>query len=175
MVGMVKKFGMRMVKCKILICFVVFVLFFSWFVQVCFADADEAEEALIDAEEGLASAYVVVAEAEDAGANVSELVVKLEFAGALLAEAYNSNRTGDYDEAYSLAVDCSECVNGVVDEALGLKLEAENVYRGRLFVTAAVSSAALCVFFVLSLFGWRFLKGRYFKRVLGMKPEVGEG
>jgi len=159
-----------MVKCKILICFVVFILFFSWFIQVCFAD--KAEEALIDAEEGLVSAYVAVAEAEDAGANVSGLLVKLEFAGALLAEACNANRTGDYDEAYSFAISCSESVNGIVDEALSLELEAEKAYGGRLFMTGAVSSVALCVFFVLGLFGWRFLKKKYVERVLGMKPKV---
>ena len=162
-----------MVKRKSFACFVVFILMFFWFVHVCFAvDKAAVDGALVDAENDLVSAYVAVGEAEKAGANVSELLVKLRFAGALLGQACNANRTGDYDKAYSFAVNCSESVDGMVDEALGLKLEAENAYSGRLFMTTAVSSVALCVFFVLGLFGWRFLKKKYVERVLGMKPKV---
>jgi len=163
-----------MVKHKSFVCFM-FILMFSLFAHVCFADKVEAEKALVDAENDLASAYVSVAEAEKAGADVSGLLVKLEFAGALLVEAYNINGTGDYDKAYWFAVNCSESVNEIVGEALSLKLEAENAYSGRLFMTAALSSVALCVLFVLGLFGWRFLKRRYLRRVLRMKPEVREG
>jgi hypothetical protein len=162
-----------MVKFKSFICFVVFILIFSWFVHVCFAvDKVAVDGALIGAENDLVSAYVAVGEAEKTGANVSELLVKLRFAGTLLAQACNTNRTGDYDKAYSFAINCSESVDGIADEALDLKLEAEKAYIGRLFMTGAVSSVALCVLFVLSLFGWRFLKKKYVERVLGMKPKV---
>jgi hypothetical protein len=165
--------GMCMVKFKSFVCFVVFILVFSWFVHVCFAvDKAEAEKVLVEAENDLVSAYVVVGEADKAGANVSELLVRLRFAGTLLAQACNTNRTGDYDKAYSFAIDCSESVDGIADEALGLKLEAENACSGRLFMTGAVSTVALSVLFVLSLFGWRFLKKKYVERVLGMKPKV---
>jgi len=165
-----------MVKHKSFVCFVVFILMFFWFAHVCFAvDKAAVDGALIDAENDLSSAYVAVGEAEKAGADVSELLVELRFAGALLAGAYNINGTGDYDKAYSFAVNCSESVNEIVDEALSLKLEAEKAYSGRLFMTGAVSSVALSVLFVLSLFGWRFLKKKYVERVLGMKPEVREG
>ena len=165
-----------MVKRKSFVCFVVFILVFSWFVHVCFAvDKVAVDGALVDAENDLVSAYVAVGEAEKAGANVSELLVKLRLAGTLLGQACNTNRTGDYDEAYSFAVNCSESVDGMVDEALGLKLEAEKAYSGRLFMTGVVSGVALCVFFVLGLFGWRFLKRSYLRRVLEMKPKVREG
>jgi len=161
-----------MVKRESFVCFM-FILMFSLFAHVCFAvDKAAVDGALIDAENDLVSAYVAVGEAEKAGANVSELLVELRFAGTLLAGACNTNRTGDYDKAYSFAINCSESVNGIADEALGLKLEAEKAYSGRLFMTGAVSSVALSVLFVLSLFGWRFLKKKYVERVLGMKPKV---
>jgi len=148
---------------------------FSWFMTTCFAaDKAVADEALIDAENDLASAYVAVAEAEGAGANVCELLAKLTIAGNLLADANNSYRLSDYDNAYSCAANCSNIVNGIISEASSLKLEAEQVYKERLFATAAMSSAGLSVLFVLSLFAWRFLKKKYFKRVLKMKPEVGK-
>jgi len=162
-----------MIKCKGFLCFVLFFLVFSWFVQACFAvDKVDADGALIDAENVLASAYVAVAEAKRAGANVSELLVKLDFAGTLLADAYNAYRLGDYDEAYLYATNCSGKVNGIVSEAASLKLEAENAYSEKLFSTEVLSSVGLCLLFVLSLFGWRFLKKKYLKRVLEMKPEM---
>lgn len=164
-----------MVKCKSVVCFVVFILMFSWFVDACFAvDKAVADEALIDAENDLVSAYVAVEEAEQVGANVSELLTKLKFAGSLLADAYNAHRVGDYDDACSYAVNCSDRAKGIASEAAGLKLEAEKGYSERLFATAAVSSAGLSLLFVLSLFGWRILKRRHFKRILEMKPEVGK-
>lgn len=157
------------------VCFIASILLFAWFIQACFAvDQVDAEESLIKAENDLASAYVVVAEAERAGANVFELLFRLEFAGALLASANNSYRVGDYDMAYLHATNCSNTVDGVVVEAAGLKLEAGEAYGERLFLTAALSSAGLSGLFVLSLFAWRFFRGKYVKRVLGMKPEVGK-
>jgi hypothetical protein len=167
--------GMYMVKRKIFVCFM-FILMFFWFAHVCFAvDKAAADEALIDAENELASAYVSVAEAEDGGAEVSELMVKLESAASLLSDAGNSYRLGDYDKAYSCAVNCSDSVEGIVSAASSLKLKAEDAYNERLFATATMSSAVLSVLFVLSLFGWKFWKNRYYKRVLEMKPEVREG
>jgi len=128
----------------------------------------------MEAENDLTSAYIAVEEAEQVGANVSELLAKLKFAGNLLADAYNAHRVGDYDNACSYAMNCSNSVNGIASEAAGLKLEAEKAYGERLFTTAAASSAALSLLFVLSLFSWRFLKKGYFKRILRMKPEVGK-
>jgi hypothetical protein len=56
-----------------------------------------------------------------------------------------------------------------------MKLEAEKTRSERLFFTASLSSIGLSALFVASLFGWRLLKRKYVKRVLGMKPEVREG
>jgi len=164
-----------MVKHKSVVCFVVFILTFSGFIDTCFAaDKAAADEALTDAENDLASAFVAVEDAEQVGANTSEMLAKLKFAGNLLADAYNAHRLGDYDNACSYAMNCSDSVNRIASEAAGLKLEAEKAYSERLFETAAVSSAGLSVLLILSLFGWRFLKRRHFKRILGMKPEVGK-
>jgi hypothetical protein len=157
------------------VCFIAFILLFGGLIQICFAiDRIDAADSLAKAENDLASAYVATAEAERAGSNISELLVKLESAGALLASAYNFYTVGDYGEAYLYATNCSDRVDGIVSEAAGLKLEAEDAYRENLFVMATLSSAGLSMLFVLSLFAWRFLKNRYVKRVLEMKPEVGK-
>jgi len=164
-----------MINFKSMFCFILFFLLFFEFTSVCFAaDRIDAETALVGTENALASAYEAVAEVERAGANVSELLVKLEIAGNLLAQAYNAFRLGDYEDAYLYAINASNTVGGVVSEASSLKLKNENAYSERLFLTVAMSSAGLSVLFVLSLFGWRFLKNKYVDRILGMKPERGE-
>jgi len=165
--------GWRMIKKFIACFFMVSVLVFS-LVHTCFAIGQvDAEEMLNKAENDLASAYASVKEADFVGANVLELLNKLEFAGDLLAEANNAYRIGDYEKAFSLALNCSDTVDNVVQEALTLKSETEEAQGQKLLFTAGVSSACLSVLFVLSLFGWRFLKKAYLKRVLEMKPEVG--
>jgi hypothetical protein len=60
----------------------------------------------------------------------------------------------------------------MVNEASALKVEAENTNHQKLFSYAEFSSIGLSVLFVLSLFGWRFLRKRHLKRTLEMKLEV---
>jgi hypothetical protein len=165
-----------MVNRKVLIYCVTFTLALALFTHTCLAiDKKSAEEALVNAESDLASAYGAVAEAERAGANVSELFDKLRLAGDLLAEANNTCRLGDYDGAYLYATNCSDTVEGIASQALDMKLEAEKTCSERLFFMAALSSIGLSALFVVSLFCWRFFKRKYVKHVLGMKPEVREG
>lgn len=162
-----------MVKDKRLAFLTVSLLLFSWSVCLCSgADRAAVDVALADAEGDLASAHVAVVEAEASGADVSGLLVRVEAAVAFLADAHNAYRLGDFDSAYLYAQYCIDEVDGIAGEASGLKLEAEDAYGKRLFLTAAVSSVVLSVFFVLSLVCWRFLKASYLRRVLEMRPEV---
>ncbi|MBS7633147.1 hypothetical protein KEJ15_05970, partial [Candidatus Bathyarchaeota archaeon] len=55
----------------------------------CAVDKPEADAALKEATDNMASAYSAVAEAENAGADISELLTDLESAAAKLAKAYN--------------------------------------------------------------------------------------
>jgi len=147
----------------------------SGFSRVCLAvDKTDAEKALDDAENALASAYLAAVEAENAGANVSRLNLKLRIAGECLANANNAFRLGNYEVAYAYASNCTKIVEDLVYEAETLKEEAMKSREERLFVSAACSSVGLSFLFVFSLFGWRHLKAFYVKRVLKMKPEVVE-
>nr|NIR87761.1 hypothetical protein [Candidatus Bathyarchaeota archaeon] len=60
---------------------------------------DDAAWAIIKAEDSVASGYDAVLEAEEAGANVSGLLARLNEAAMLLAEAEIAFRLGDFDEA----------------------------------------------------------------------------
>lgn len=151
-------------------------LVFSVFVPVCSAvGAVEAGDLIAGAERDLGSAYVAVSEAEGAGGDVSLLVARLNGAGELLGSAYAAFRAGDYERAGSLAVECSRVLGGVVADAALLRAEAEEARSDMVFRTACLSGAGLGLFLVFVLVCWQLLKRRYFGRVLGMKPEVGEG
>jgi len=124
-----------------------------------------------EARTAISQAFVAVSAAEKAGANVTSLVAGLNEAGGFLAQADVALREGMIGNATSLAERCVSLIDGVVDEAGNLKGQAESERLSRLMWAASLSSVALAVLFVASLFCWRFLKGRYAERVLDMKPE----
>ena len=169
--------GISMVKCRGFICFVVFILVFSWFARACFAvEKADAEEALIDAENILSSAYVAVLEVEKSGGNVSGLLMKLDSGGNFLAEAQTCYRNGDFDGAvYYADLSRARNVTGLIEEAGQLKVLAVSGYNERLFQTMAASGVAVVVIVLGSVVGWLIFKRRYFEKVLKMKPEVVKG
>jgi hypothetical protein len=158
---------------SVAVCLIVSMLLVVWFVPRCFAvDAVEANGAIGQAERDLGSAYVVVGEAESAGANVSVLLNRLGSAGDFLSEAYVALRAGEYGNASSLAAECSHSVAGIAGDAARLKADAERARSDRLLFTAGGSGVGLVLLFVFGFFGWRFLKRWYSRRVLDMKPEM---
>lgn len=155
------------------VCLVVALLLAVWLVPACFAvDSVDANGAIGQAERNLDSAYVAVAQAEGAGADVSALLGKLGTGGDFLSQAYAAFKTGDYANANTLAAQCTSAINGVADDAARLETDAKAA-RSNGFVFAVVgSSIGLALLVVLGFFGWRLLRRRYFEQTLGMKPEV---
>jgi len=155
------------------VCLTVLFLFVVQFVPLCFAvSSDEAGEAVKTAEQDLSSAFMAVAETEVAGANVSVLLDKLNAAGVFLSEAHSTFSAGNYESAFSSAVACSSAVEGVVGDAARLKMDVEVASVESLFLTTAGSVIGVGLVLILGFIGWRFLKRRYFRRVLEMKPKV---
>lgn len=153
------------------------VLASQFFVVAVVAEAreDVVASALTDTEEVLASAYQAVLEAEEAGANVSSLLVQLNEAGGLLAQGHMAYRLGDFDEAVNFAELSSGVGIHVKDEALKLKDLALGESLQHLYFTA-VGSVIFCVLIVFGSFlVWRVFKRRHYQRVLRMKPEVSAG
>jgi hypothetical protein len=133
---------------------------------------DEASSAIGEADDALRMAFEAVLEAEKAGANVSSLIVKLDEAGGLLAEAENAYIVGNFSEAVSRAEQCSVLADGVRGEAVTLKGEASvgaqiAFWQGLTF--AVVGSA---VFLIVLFFVWGWFKRAYANKLLRMKPEV---
>ena len=136
------------------------------------ATFDDARVAVNQAERDVGLAFVAVAEAEGAGANVVELLSKLDEAGVLLSEANHALDVQNYDGAFSSATSANSVVDGVADYAMTLKVLAEKSRGDRLLYAVAISGIGLFLLAVFSFYGWRFLKRRYVERVLDMKPEV---
>jgi len=158
---------------RFLFCVVVIFTVFSPSVHVCSAvDKAAADEALGLAEEDLRSAFISVREAEEVGAGVEGLLLKLEISGEALAQAYSAYIRSDFESACTFATSSSGGLTGVIDEAQMLKIDAEKAFSERLFWTAGISSICLCVLLVASLLGWRLVKGRFIKQVLKSRPEL---
>ncbi len=141
----------------------------SWAVS-----SDDANKALKSAETDFVTAFTAVATAEEAGANVTNLVTKLNAADGVLSEGYDAFMAGDYDTANSKAASCSAAVEGVVDEAGLMKTSAERAIGSRTLLTAVFSGVGLIILFVLGFLGWGFLKNWYTKRLLDLKPVLEE-
>ncbi len=110
-----------------------FLLFFSLYISVLsnrvFAVGDIQAHQLIDeARSALISSYLSVVDAEEAGANVTSLLVTLNNATDLLSKAEfayaNAGANGNYDVPYAYASECEEMLNGFSAEVLTLKNSA---------------------------------------------------
>lgn len=134
--------------------------------------SDEASSAIVEADNALRRAFEAVLEAERAGANVSDLIVKLDGAGRLLAEAENAYRIGNFSEAVSRAEECSMLADGVVGEALSLKSSALADAQKAVLQTLTFSWAGGVAFLAVLFFVWGWFKRAYAEKLMRMKPEV---
>lgn len=120
----------------------------------------EAGEKIRLAELEVLNCYRMAYEAERAGANVSVLINRLNEAGWLLSKAKLAFNCGDYDSAFSFADQCVTKLAGLVNEADGLRVDAERA-RFYDFVFNFVGSAFGAVAVVVGGYGfWFYLKRR---------------
>jgi len=139
---------------------------------LCESDVEGARSAVESAEEAVASAYVLVLEAEGAGGEISELVAGLNDALGYLSGAERAFESGEYDGAVLSAGKAVEASVAVGIDAVGLKrvaeVRGEIMFRNRLVVSFEL------VFFtvLLGFLGWSLFKGYYLRRVVGLRPEV---
>jgi len=136
------------------------------------ADEGSAASAVAGAEADMGSAYEAVFEAEQLGADVSALLVRLNDAGESLAEAEVAYRLGDLDESVRLADVCSSISGEVKGEAEGLWLKAYEAFYFDMSLRMVGSLISIVVVGLGTFGAWRVFKRRYYRRVLEMKPEV---
>jgi hypothetical protein len=134
--------------------------------------SDEASLAIGEADNALRQAFEAVLNAEKAGVNVSDLIVKLDEAGGLLAEAENAYKVGNFSEAVSKAEGCSALADDVVGEALSLKSSALADAPKTVLKTLTFSCLGGVAFLTVLFFVWGWFKRAYSNKLLKMKPEV---
>jgi hypothetical protein len=137
-----------------------------------FSGSDEASSAINSADNALKQAFIAVLDAEEAGANVSSLIVKLNEAGKLLDEAEMAYRNGDWDGAISKADACIVIANEVYIDALDLKdlalIDARASFSDT--VISSLTGEVVCV--VGLILAWVLFKSFIYRKMLKMKPEV---
>ena len=136
---------------------------------------DVAASAVDRAEVAVVSAYEAVLDAEEAGVDVSGLLVRLNVAGEYLADARIWYGLGDFENATRLAGLCYDVGEEVSNEAYGLRNEAHGLWVTDVVVRMTGSIFGVVVVVFLGFVVWRVFKRRYHRRVLGLRPEVVSG
>ncbi|RLI40341.1 hypothetical protein DRO69_13015 [Candidatus Bathyarchaeota archaeon] len=147
---------------NLLLLIVISVFSASIFMSNVFASSSEdtAAASIENAENTLVSAYQAILEAEQAGANISNLLTQLNDAGMLLSRAHLAYEMGNFNSARNFAVWCEGNLTGFIDEAEALKQIAIQRHYWD-FTVNVVGSAVGAVAIIMGGFVfWVFLKKR---------------
>jgi len=140
------------------------VLFIVRTVAFSYASTEsDASSAMVQAEQRIQVCYSAAADAEKAGANVTGLLPVLDEAGMLLSNATLAFQNGDFDSAYSLAVQSNSTLIGFESLAGFLKSTAEQQGLVDFWVDIVGSTVGTFAVIFGGLLLWFHLKRRYDK------------
>ena len=134
--------------------------------------SSETSELVETADEKIIETFIVLSQAEEAGADISSMLNKL----SLLIDDINEAKKGLNEDQTDVYINklptYLDSVNEISTEALTLKNTAivlqEEILRNRFFFTALRTT----VFILLMLGAWYFYKSYQTKNLLKYKPEV---
>jgi hypothetical protein len=133
---------------------------------------DYASWSVEEADLAVRQAFNATLDAERAGANVSDLILKLNEAGNALVEAEDSLKAGNSSAAINNASLCVGIADEVNSNAATLKVSASAEARTVSWEILTFSLVSIVVFCVALVLVWGWFKRRVAKRTLSMKPEV---
>ena len=137
---------------------------------VSFAKASNETESLNAANSSINQAFANVLAAEEAGANVTEPLAKLNDAGSLLAQADNSYHAGNLANVISDANKARSIANQVNTEAISIRDDTITRSQNSLLLTLLFSLWGALIFVVVVLLVWRRFKRHYMEKMLNLKP-----
>ena len=137
-----------------------------------FAQTDQTASKLQAANNAIEQAFNAVLAAEKAGANVTGLLVQLNDAAGILAQAENSYRTGDSNTAAAQADSVLPIAQQVTASAQDAKRTALVSGQNAFWSTIAFTVIGAFVFVLALFLVWRWFKRRYIKSLSEAKPEV---
>jgi len=152
----------RLLRTSVLLSLFLFPVFT---LKVGASNEDIVALAISQAEETVVSAYEAVLEAEQARANVSKLLDRLNVAGEHLAEAHMLYNLGNFDGANYSASLSSEIGADVKNEAEELKIEAYESWIRSLWIRITGSIVGAIVVIFGTFIAWRIFKRRYFQQI----------
>jgi CHASE3 domain sensor protein len=142
-----------------------FLAFSSFFCSnsCVFAQTDQTDSKLQAADTAVDQAFSALLEAEKAGANVTDLLVQLNNAADILAQAENSYRTGDINTAEAQADSILPIVQEITTIAQADKqtasVSSQNAFRSTIVFTLV----GVFVFVLVLILFWLWFKRRYIR------------
>ncbi len=120
----------------------------------------------------VSSAYDVVLKAESAGANVTNLIMKLNEAASYLSTAKNLLRNEDPDGVAELTYSSIEIAESVKVEATSLKASAlaDRDFANK--ISLIISTVVVSIFLVFMFSLWQVFKRFYVRKFLDLTPKV---
>ncbi len=138
------------------------------------AQTDPQASKLQAANTALNQAFNAVFDAEKAGANVTDLLAQINTAQGILAQAENSNRTGDYDTAATQADTVLPIAQQVTLDAQNAKQTAIVSSQNAFWSTITLTAIGVFIFVFVLFLVWRRFKRNYIESLSEAKPEVVE-
>ena len=137
-------------------------------------NANEGSTSIQQAYDTISSAFEAVLKAESAGANVTNLIIKLDEAAGCLSDAnvlLMNGGSGDIDELTERSV---EIAGEVKNEAQVLQANTLS-NRDYIFKISVIESlVGVPAFLLCMILFWRWFKSYYTHKIMSLKPEVAE-
>jgi hypothetical protein len=161
--------------CKLLIVtfLVCFTLSFSFHSNdAVFAQTDKITLKLQSANNAVGKAFEAVLDAEKAGANVSQLLVKLNTASELLSEAQNTYNSKNTANVVAILENANQIADQVNADAINLRNDSLIKSQSDIFFTLIFSIVGAIVFGISLILVWRKLKRDHVIKILDMNAGV---
>jgi Na+/H+ antiporter NhaC len=136
------------------------------------AQTDQTASKLQAANTAVNQAFKAVLDAEKAGANVTDLLTQINTTQNILAQAENSYRTGNTNQAATQADSVLPIAQQVTDAAHTAQQTATVNKQNAFNATIAFTVIGSIVFVWLLLMVWRRFKRNYIKNLSEAKPEL---
>ncbi|KON33601.1 hypothetical protein AC477_01380 [miscellaneous Crenarchaeota group-1 archaeon SG8-32-1] len=131
------------------------------FTTIWASDSEDATVVISNAEAFLSGTFEAILEAEQAGANVSLFLSRLNLGGEYLNEANVLYSAGAYDDSILFANLCIETVNDIRTESIELVGKVETDFSSKLFW----SIFGVLIVGIAGFVTWLFFKRNYLERV----------
>ncbi len=135
------------------------------------ARASNETESIALANSSINIAFTNVHAAQQAGANITELLARLNDGATLLTQAINSYNGGNMANVTSDSESARAIADKVNNDAIDLKNGNIAQSKNNLLVTCLLSISTALIFVFLLFLIWRRFKRSYLKKILDLKPK----